>query len=713
MKLKLFNEKILIKIFLIFYTISVFLDLHLFYNSISTLIRALFISIFFILIIINKGNFKEKKYLFIYGIIILFYLLFHHLNALNFKSFVPNNFNYNLLDECLYFFKMLSNVFIFYIVYKLNIKYLDFKNYLKVIILFLTLSIIITDILSLSYTAYNFERTTIPFYHWFSLEKYDFILGSSKGLFHMTNQVVAIFLLYLPIISFETFKNKKTTDYILTLLIVLSMLLIGNRLAIYGTILEIVCLSVIYFIINFKKKINYKYYLFNSLIILGIFLIIPHTPLCMREYYYESVYSNESLDFMNSNINVYDDYDEPETLEAKFQAKEIDPQFPFVSYPYKYDKKFWDNILKQDVTLTGNARYIELQMVKRVKEINNNKLDNLFGLTYTRVMNIFNIEKDFVMQFYTLGIIGCLLFLGLYFILFIYIGIKILFDLKHKFNEKNIALLMGSSVLFISAYFSGNLLNAISIIIPLSFILTILVNEVRVKRKKENYEKVLGFKVSTLNQEEIVKKIMETKNQMFIVNINPFIVLDNKDKKEIFNQEEINIPDGEGIVLLSKLRGGNVEKRIAGIDLMLDLCQKSEQKIYLYGAKEGVAKETKKRLENLYPKIKIVGTMNGYSKEEEVIKDINKTKPEIIFIALGSPKQEDFIIKNKDKLKSVKVLMPVGGSFDVISGNLKRASKLIQALKLEWLYRMIKEPKRFKGIIKLIQFIIMGIFYQE
>ncbi len=713
MKLKLFNEKILIKIFLIFYTISVFLDLHLFYNSISTLIRALFISIFFILIIINKGNFKEKKYIFIYGIIILFYLLFHHLNALNFKSLVPNNFNYNLLNECLYFFKMLSNVFIFYIVYKLNIKYLDFKNYLKVIILFLTLSIIITDILSLSYTAYNFERTTIPFYHWFSLEKYDFILGSSKGLFHMTNQVVAIFLLYLPIISFETFKNKKTTDYILTLLIVLSMLLIGNRLAIYGTILEIVCLSVIYFIINFKKKINYKYYLFNSLIILGIFLIIPHTPLCMREYYYESVYSDESLDFMNSNINVYDDYDEPETLEAKFQAKEIDPQFPFVSYPYKYDKKFWDNILKQDVTLTGNARYIELQMVKRVKEINNNKLDNLFGLTYTRVMNIFNIEKDFVMQFYTLGIIGCLLFLGLYFILFIYIGIKILFDLKHKFNEKNIALLMGSSVLFISAYFSGNLLNAISIIIPLSFILAILVNEVRVKRKKENYEKVLGFKVSTLNQEEIVNKIMETKNQMFIVNINPFIVLDNKDKKEIFNQEEINIPDGEGIVLLSKLRGGNVGKRIAGIDLMLDLCQKSEQKIYLYGAKEGVAQETKKQLENLYPKIKIVGTMNGFSKEEEVIKDINKTKPEIIFVALGSPKQENFIIKNKDKLKSVKVLMPVGGSFDVISGNLKRAPKLIQTLKLEWLYRMIKEPKRFKGIIKLIQFIIMGIFYQE
>ena len=118
--MKKINNNILIKIFLVFYALSVFLDLHIFYNSISTLIRALFISIFFLIILINKGNFKEKKQFIIYLILIGLYILGHHLNALHFKSFVPGNFNYSFLSECLYFYKMLSNIFIFYIIYKLK-----------------------------------------------------------------------------------------------------------------------------------------------------------------------------------------------------------------------------------------------------------------------------------------------------------------------------------------------------------------------------------------------------------------------------------------------------------------------------------------------------------------------------------------------------------------------------------------------------------------
>ena len=717
--MKKINNNILIKIFLVFYALSVFLDLHIFYNSISTLIRALFISIFFLIILINKGNFKEKKQFVIYLVLIGLYILGHHLNALHFKSLVPGNFNYRFLSECLYFYKMLSNIFIFYIIYKLNIRYKDVKNYLKVIVLFITLSIIITDLLSLSYTAYNFNRTTIPIYKWFMYERYDFINGSSKGLFHMTNQIVAILLLYLPIISYENFKNKKITDYFLTIMIILSLIMIGNRLAIYGSIIELGLLSVAYFIVNFKKKINLSYYLFNVLLIIGIFLIIPYSPLTMRNVYYEAVYENEELEFMDNNTDVYEEYSEPENIESKFAAKEIDPQFVFKSYPYKYDKKFWNNIIKKDNTLTGNARYIELAMVKRVKEVNNNKLDNLFGLTYSRVMNIFNIEQDYVMQFYSLGIIGCLFFLGFYLIALIYIGIKILFDRRNKLNPQNMALLMSVFVVLFAAYFSGNLLNAISIIIPLSLVLGILVNEVRVKKEKGEKEQILGFAVSTLSQEKLVERILAARDKVFVVNINPFIILDHyKDssKKELFNEQLIQIPDGEGIVLASQLKGGHIKKRIAGIDMMLDIIkntQGTKHKIFLYGAKEGVAIKAKEKLEAKFRNINIVGSSSGYRNEDEVISDINKSKANILFVALGSPKQEDFILKNKDKLKSVHIFMPVGGSFDVISGNLKRAPKIVQKLKLEWLYRMIIEPKRFKGIARLIKFLGLNIIKGE
>ena len=718
---KKIDDKTLINLFLIVFAISTFLDLHIFYNSISTLIRSIIITIFFSYILLTRKNYSDIKKFILYGIVLLVYLLFHHINALYFKSLIPGNFNYSLISELLYFWKMLSNVMIFYVVYKLNIKYVDIRKCLKIIVLFMSISIVLSDILCVSYSAYNFNRTSIPLYKWFVLEKYDFMAGSSKGFFHLTNQIVALLLLYLPIISYECFKSKKLFNYSLVFLIVASMLAIGNRLAIYGTIIELFVISVIYFFLNIKKKINYTYYIFNIILLILIVIIIPKSPLTMRNYYYDAIISNDNISFMNkeNQVSKYDAIDNKDELLEKLKEKNVDPNFVINAYPYPYDKKFWIDIAKKDATLTGDARYVELKMVQRVKKINNKKLDSFLGLTYTRVINIFNIEKDFVMQYYSIGYIGCILILGLYFYLFIYICIKILFDLKNKYNEKNIALLLGTSIMFVSSYFSGNILNSISMIIPLSLLLSVLFNEVRVKNNKVNKEKILGFYVSTDNQKCIIDKIINAKNQMFIVNINPLIIMEHKNdkvKKTLFNKESIQIPDGEGIVLVSKLRGGNIKSRIAGIDLMLSTCEeaaKNNKKIYLYGAKQGVAKKSKEELEKMYPKIEIVGFMDGYTDQNLVVKDINKTQAEILFVAIGSPLQEDFIINNRDKLKKVKVLIPVGGSFDVISGNLKRAPYIFQKLKLEWLYRMIKEPTRFKGVIGLIKFLIISIFDKE
>ena len=101
--------------------------------------------------------------------------------------------------------------------------------------------------------------------------------------------------------------------------------------------------------------------------------------------------------------------------------------------------------------------------------------------------------------------------------------------------------------------------------------------------------------------------------------------------------------------------------------------------------------------------------LNGYIDEKKVIKAIKECKPDILFVGLGSPKQENFIINNKKELKNVKIIMPVGGSFDVLGGNINRAPKIWQKLKLEWLYRMIKEPKRFKQLGSIIGFMFLVI----
>ena len=192
----------------------------------------------------------------------------------------------------------------------------------------------------------------------------------------------------------------------------------------------------------------------------------------------------------------------------------------------------------------------------------------------------------------------------------------------------------------------------------------------------------------------------------------------NEKVKEEINKSEYNIPDGSGIVLASMLTSHNIKKTIPGVELMEDICKRSIQnnyKIYLYGSKEESVKKTKEVLEKKYKKIQIVGCLNGYNKDRKKdAKKIASSKCDILFVALGSPSQEEFIIENKELFKDIKIIMPVGGSFDALSGNVKRAPKIFQKLKIEWLYRMIKEPKRIKNLFSLIKFgflVLLGNFW--
>lgn len=229
-------------------------------------------------------------------------------------------------------------------------------------------------------------------------------------------------------------------------------------------------------------------------------------------------------------------------------------------------------------------------------------------------------------------------------------------------------------------------------------------------------EKILGFDVCTCNEVELLSNIFadyEKQKKLFIVNVNPEIAIanyKNEELKNIFNKQKYQIPDGAGIVWASKKKKGNIKNRITGIDFMLKICENSQKysaKIFLYGSKENIATKAKKELEKKYKNIKIVGTCDGYKDETLAIEHINNSKADIVFVGLGSPKQEKFIIENMEKLENVKILMPVGGSFDVISNTKKRAPKWMIKLNIEWLYRLFQEPKRILRQIKIIKFIFL------
>lgn len=202
---------------------------------------------------------------------------------------------------------------------------------------------------------------------------------------------------------------------------------------------------------------------------------------------------------------------------------------------------------------------------------------------------------------------------------------------------------------------------------------------------------------------ETMKSNLKKNKKMFIVTANPETFMKSEEDSELNNllknKNTILVPDGIGIVKVARLNGYNIKERISGIDIatiLLDYGNELKKKIYLFGAKQEVIDLMKDVLEQKYPNLELVGTSNGYVKDKDIVFDnIKKLEPDIVLVALGIPDQEKLIYKHIDKFKKG-IFVGVGGSFDVISGSKKRAPKIFIKLNLEWLYRIVKEPKRIK-----------------
>ena len=165
-------------------------------------------------------------------------------------------------------------------------------------------------------------------------------------------------------------------------------------------------------------------------------------------------------------------------------------------------------------------------------------------------------------------------------------------------------------------------------------------------------------------------------------------------------------PDGVGVLYAAKILGTPIPEKVAGCELGLNLlyeAAKKDKSVFLFGAKPGTAEAAAKNLCEKVEGLKIAGTRNGYFAPEDtdsIINEINESGADILWVCLGAPKQELWMADNKDKL-NVSVMMGLGGSLDVYAGNVKRAPKFMIDLKIEWLYRLIKEPYRLGRMLKI------------
>lgn len=231
-----------------------------------------------------------------------------------------------------------------------------------------------------------------------------------------------------------------------------------------------------------------------------------------------------------------------------------------------------------------------------------------------------------------------------------------------------------------------------------------------------NSVSILGVKFNILDNTQATKAILsacECKRSLplTVVTPNPIMVMNAQENERLSSalaNADLSLPDGTGIVSAARRLGTPLPERVTGIDTgyaVLERLSGIGGSVYLLGADRGVAELAARSLTDKLSGLKIVGTHHGYfENDEEIVSDVINKSPDLLILCLGSPRQEIWAHENKKKLSGVGAVICLGGALDVWSGRLKRAPSLFIKAHLEWLWRMILEPKRLKAMPKMIRF---------
>ena len=179
----------------------------------------------------------------------------------------------------------------------------------------------------------------------------------------------------------------------------------------------------------------------------------------------------------------------------------------------------------------------------------------------------------------------------------------------------------------------------------------------------------------------------------------------NEETKKILNSASVLLPDGEGLLLASRLMGEAIQNKVSGIDFgeeLIALCKEEGKSVFLLGGAPSIAKKAAKKLIKKHPKLNICGIHDGYfsSRDEgALIKKIQRAEPDALIVCMGFPKQEKFVYEHRNDFRDVKVIACLGGALDVWSGKKTRAPDIVQRARLEWLWRILCDPRRAKRFV--------------
>ncbi|UNK21356.1 WecB/TagA/CpsF family glycosyltransferase [Paenibacillus sp. N3/727] len=242
----------------------------------------------------------------------------------------------------------------------------------------------------------------------------------------------------------------------------------------------------------------------------------------------------------------------------------------------------------------------------------------------------------------------------------------------------------------------------------------------------ENFAKVMGIRFPKITLDRAVgiigNQIEQSKTDLFhVITVNPEITMAcQKDimLRSIVDEAGLITAYGIGIVMISRLRGGNLPERVTGYDTLLRLLESGNRKqwsFYFLGADVSTNEKVCKVIRDKYPNVLILGRHHGFFNQEEegkIVEEIGSLRPDILIVALGAPYAERWIHKYKSRLNS-KIAIGVGGSLDVIAGKVRETPESWKRMNVEWLYRLIHQPSRWRRQLILPRFAIRALLFRE
>lgn len=225
---------------------------------------------------------------------------------------------------------------------------------------------------------------------------------------------------------------------------------------------------------------------------------------------------------------------------------------------------------------------------------------------------------------------------------------------------------------------------------------------------------VMGLKFDSMTMDEALSRaeaLLRGEKAAYVVTPNAEIAyeaLHDVQLREMLNGADLMLPDGAGVVLASKLLRTPVKQKVAGVDFaagLLGILERNGQSLYLLGGKTGIGELAAQKMLEAHPQLRIAGIADGYFQDEApVIAKINASGADALFVCLGAPKQERFMVQHQQELH-VHLMAGLGGSLDAFAGTVQRAPAWMIRLNLEWLYRLIREPKRFRRMLRLPKYL--------